>query len=445
MSPRSACRVWVLLAVVLASGWLGACASKTAMMPAPLAIRQAGRGVFDRVPESRRGGEVEVFYATDRARLADGRAGARYGSARGAGVRLGSARVRVGPEEWSWDDLTERTLDGARPRLTVTGVFEFGAIDDGAPATDASLSSGGPPDSPAMRFADSINAALDRAGKREVFVYVPGFNLTFELGLRRMAEFSHYLGREGVFVAFAWPAHSHPFAYRADRRSAFRSAEEFGDFLALLTEQTRAERIHLIASSAGAPVVSGALAALREANPGLSREALRARSRIGLVVYAASDQDADEFREMLRSGAFDAAEHVTVYASGSDAGLLLTSNFGSGDRTIGRLPASLTEEDASALVEFRDLVSVVDVTPAVDAAGRGDMWAHRYWYLNTWVSSDLITLLRHGTPPEGRALVPTEGGALWAFPPDYPGRLREAMAGCAVGDSLRPAAGAPVE
>jgi esterase/lipase superfamily enzyme len=264
-----------------------------------------------------------------------------------------------------------------------------------------------------------------------VYVYVPGFNVTFELALRRMAEFSHYLGRDGVFVAYAWPAHSHPFAYDMDRRSAMQSAGRFRDFVQYLAENTGAEKIHLIASSAGAPVVSGALVAMREeCGATMTPAQMRERTRLGHVVYAASDQDVDGFRAMLLSGADELAEHITVYSSSEDLGLVLTRHFGSGDKTIGRLPAHLTEADAALLRERAAHVTVVDATGALDDAGRGGMWSHSYWYLNSWVSSDLLGLLRHGISAERRGLVATRDGAMWGFPEDYPERLREHLMAC---------------
>lgn len=402
------------------------CASKSAMMPAPLAVRLAGGDPFDLVPPEQRSTTVGVFYATNRAPKSSGTAGATYGAALAEQVRFGAATVRLGPDGWDWDRLTREILDGARPDAIVVHVEEIGALD-AARVGDSGTPppAKGPPDGAEARFAAMINAALATCHHRDIFIYVPGINLTFEIGLRRMAEFSHYLDRDGVFLTYAWPAHPHPFAYDADRRNAIASVEGFTRFVGFLEDETDADRIHLITSSAGAPLVSGLLATMHERRPDMAGQ-----TRIGQVIYAASDQDVAGFREMLLAGADEVSEHITVYASSVDLGLVLTRHFGSGDKTIGRLPANLFDDTASVLRSHSGRVTVVDATVAVEHAGRGDLWAHRYWYLNPWVSSDLLAVLRHGLGPDARGLLAGQDGALWTFPPDYPERLHAEMAAC---------------
>ncbi|MFG0258997.1 MAG: alpha/beta hydrolase [Phycisphaerales bacterium JB041] len=423
------------------------CSPSVRMMPAPLAFREAGPDPFAAVSSERRSTSVEVFYATDREPTSPDRSSASYGSGRSGSVRLGRARVRFGPTGWGWDDLNARTAAGERPSITVTrveetdvletGVLEAGGVGAGGVGSGASMSAEGLPRASGAVFASHVNAQLARSRGRDVYVYVPGINLTFELGVRRMAEFGHYLGRDGVFMTYAWPAHDHPFAYGTDRRSARRSVEGFREFLRFLATETDAERIHLITSSAGAPVVSETLAALRDERPGASADAVRSDTKIGEVVYAASDQGVDDFREMLDSGAAEMAEHITIYSSSVDMGLMLTKVFGSGDRTIGRLPAHMRDDDAAHFARWADRVTVVDVTNAMGPAGRGDFWAHRYWYLNPWVSSDLLGVLRHRIDPAARALVPSGDGPMWRFPDDYAARLRAQLEAC----DLRPASG----
>ena len=62
-----------------------------------------------------------------------------------------------------------------------------------------------------------------------------------------------YVSDEAHFVAYAWPAHTHPFLYGVDRRQAMESIEGFIGFVRFLDERTEARRIHLVTSSAGAP------------------------------------------------------------------------------------------------------------------------------------------------------------------------------------------------
>jgi esterase/lipase superfamily enzyme len=397
-------------------------------MALPLAVRDRGIETFGPVPAEKRALNVEVFYATNRAPVGAGACGARYTSVNGWDVRLGTADVRLGEPGWDWARLTRETLAGSRPAIRVTRMEELGALCASTTQARGCASTMSPGRGAADRFASDVNRSLARSTRKDVTVYVPGFNQTFEEGLLRVAEFSYFLGHDGAFVAYPWPAHTHPFLYDLDRRQAMESIEGFIGFVRFLEERTDAQRIHLVTSSAGAPLVSGVLTALRAEHPGQSPDEMRRRTRLGQVVFAASDQDIDGFRAMLVAGDDEVCEHITVYSSSVDMGLVLTRHFGSGDRTIGRLPADLTESDANLLCRHARRLTVVDATQAIDHMGRGDIWAHRYWYRNPWVSSDLLEVLRGGAPPTARGLVPVRDGALWAFPPDYPERLR---AGCA--------------
>jgi esterase/lipase superfamily enzyme len=410
---------WAGVAVL--ASLLAGCSPETSMTALPLAVRDRGMGFT--VPADKRALNIEVFYATNRAPDAAGGSGARYTSENGWDVRLGAADVHLGEAGWDWDRLARETLAGSRPAIRVARLEEFGVLGSGAED----------------RFASDINGSLEGCPRKDVTVYVPGFNQTFEEGFVRMAEFSYFLGHHGVFVVYAWPAHTHPFLYDVDRRHAMESIEGFVGFLRFLAERTDAQRIHLVTSSAGAPLVSGALTAMRAEHAGLGADELRRQTRLGQVIFAAADQGIDGFCALLAQGADEVSEHITVYSSSVDLGLVLSRHFGSGDRTIGRLPADLTDSDADLLRRHALRLTVVDATEAVGHMGRGDFWAHRYWYRNTWVSGDLLEVLREGAPPAARGLVPVHDGALWAFPPDYPERLR---AGCGdPGDTLSRATG----
>src|SRR3546814_2089155 len=66
----------------------------------------------------------------------------------------------------------------------------------------------------------------------------------------------------------------------------------------------------------------------------------------------------------------------------------LGPRLGWGDR-------GLTSRQQKSLLEMQG-VSVIDVRRAQKLDGRGDIWAHAYWYGNSWVSSDVLRLLEIG-------------------------------------------------
>lgn len=402
-------RVLALWSAGLAALTLPGCGAAR-MMPTPLAVREVGIWPA-RVGED--GRTVEVYYATTRGLWDESAAGVRYKSEPSGALRLGSAGVRLG--DMDRESLGRGVVAGARASSRVVRVEEFGGVEAGAEVQRSLL-------------REALRARAGPGG--DVIVYVPGFNSSFRENVRLVAEFSYFLGPDTPLVLYSWPAHSHPFAYTMDRRRARESVAGFREFLRFLAEDAGAGRVHVLTSSAGAPVVSGALEAIRAEYADTDPAAVRERTRIGEVVYAASDQGEREFFEVLESGAAAMAEHITVYASRDDLGLVLTRHLGSGDITIGRLPAHLNAGEEARLLEHAARVTVVDATRASRFAGRGGIWAHSYWHLNPWVSSDLLGVLRHRLEPSRRGLAAAREGAIWEFPADYPERLGEVLVGC---------------
>lgn len=409
---------------------LAGCATK--MMPAPEIHRVRGFDVFAGVPGEARRTTLEILYATDRAPTGDDPEHARYGSDRGGPLRLGRATVHLGARGGSWERLVADAQAGRRPPISIGSVEEYGSlwttipIDD--PDFEAAWTSTTADDAArdaSRRFAEEIDEALDRSAWKEIVVYVPGFNTEFETPVRMIAQLGHFMARDGVFIAYSWPSRAHPFAYSKDRTNAAGSVRSLREFLRFLAEETRAETIHLLSYSAGAPLVSDALLQLRLMHAGEAPDEIRAALRIGNVVYAGSDEDLACFRNLFLDGVQDAVERITVYTSENDAGLALSTLFVTGSTRLGRPASGLSETDRTALRES-SRVALINVDRAKLRAGSADFFGHGYWFGNAWVSSDLILLMR-GYAPADRGLAWNEDGACWEFPRSYDDDLRRAL------------------
>lgn len=412
------------------------CAPKT--MKTPVMLVGAETTPLDLVPPEHRDNEIEVLYATDRlpkVRAGAGSPGASYLAARGLALRLGVATVRLGGADDDWASLHAETIERGRvPGGSIRGLDEYGPLWTTIPSTDrdafeAALASTLPSDpvrEPAMRFAELVNEWLADVHCPEIFVYVPGYNTSFATAVYRTAEFCQVAGRDGVFIAYSWPAQSNPFNYVGDSVTARVSARNLRQFLLYLGEQTDARRIHVLSYSAGAPIVTEALLQLRLIHAGSTQEEMRDALRLGSIVYAGSDEDVDLFRNLFMDNVEDLCESMTVYTSDADAGLGMSRSFMSGTPRLGSPIDALSDADLEALRRSSgDHGGFVDVTEAMDAAGRGDIFAHGYWYLNPWVSGDIFMTVRYGLSPSERGLVRGEDDAFWNFPDDYDVRVRE--------------------
>ena len=113
------------------------------------------------------------------------------------------------------------------------------------------------PRQPARRFADSVNAKLAVSKRKHVFVYVHGYKVTFENPVLVATELWHYLGYDGVFIAYAWPSTPSKWAYLKDTETAAGYARNLRIFLDYLADETDAEQIHVVGYSAGHGLLRG--------------------------------------------------------------------------------------------------------------------------------------------------------------------------------------------
>ena len=92
--------------------------------------------------------------------------------------------------------------------------------------------------------------------QKQVFVFVPGFNVSFENALRRTAQIAYDVDFDGAAVLFSWPSGSGLMSYLySSEQNAGRPANQLMAFLEKFVAQTGATKIHLIAHSMGSVVL----------------------------------------------------------------------------------------------------------------------------------------------------------------------------------------------
>lgn len=439
-------RATAILIAGLAFSPLAGCGGSSLWKP-PLSVSANGDYAAT-VPPAVRTTQAQLFYATDRESRADLSPGSRYGTKRALALTLGVATLRFGERDWSWDELAQRTAAGDSVPLALLDVHEFGSLPSTVPprvngsashATAATPAATPSPDHSASgvdAFARQIDAAMDQSSQRTITIFVHGFNTSFTGALYRAAGLWQMSARRGVVVTYSWPAHDHPFSYEIDRESGALTARSLREFILMLADHTKVERINLLTYSAGAPTLAAALHQLRLMYANDPPETVQRSTRIGQIVFAGADLDPDLFTIATLDRLQDLARHVTLYTSSSDMGLVLADLFYYDDARLGRADRPLTPEGRAALLGSG--VNVIDVTYAQRRAGGGDMWSHGYWYGNSWVSSDVIRLLLTDDDPAARGLVRNGDDIVWRFPDDYPQRLDHARNGQA-----KPAAASP--
>jgi len=269
------------------------------------------------------------------------------------------------------------------------------------------------------RWLASLNAALDAGAGSDILVYVHGFNTNFLVNTGMAAEMWHYAGREGAVVSFAWPSRYRLLGYGADKANADYAVRHLRLLLEFLAERSNAERIHILAHSAGCPIVVDAMRELRLIDSALRRDEVLAKYRIGRVVLAAPDMDLMRFFNAKLDGFDDLAEWVSIYASSEDDALLV-SGWLFGEERLGDSVGHLTEWERQEIAGFVN-AEIVDVTKPEDLLG--DFLGHSYYHRDPWVSSDVLLMLKYGLSAAERGLVHNGETGFWEFPDDYLDRL----------------------
>jgi esterase/lipase superfamily enzyme len=387
------------------------------LMPAPVVYSAAK---FDPFPASNTPvtkEETALFYVTDRAPAGPEDKQLRYTNQRGQLSRVGVAEVALSPTVQNWDQFRQITLYGNRDRkylLNVSGVNEIGVMPYSVAELYPSPPSKSEMGATGRAFAKQVNRQLSLSRNKDVFIYIHGYNVDFEYSTLVSKELQHFLGYQGAFISYNWAATPNRFAYFKDQESASATRRNLRSLIEYLSDHTQAERINIIGYSAGSRLAFEVTYQIALQNKG------SAGPRLGKVLLISSDLDRSYVAHALADGLLKAVDRLSVYLSGTDAALGMSSRIFGRDR-LGQVWA---EGDVWPALEQRlselKKLEMIDVTEAESSdAGNG----HWYFQSSPWASSDMFVTLLTDLPAQKRGLVRAPGEAFWTFPADYPQRI----------------------
>jgi esterase/lipase superfamily enzyme len=418
------CLVAALWLVVLG---LSGCVTERLLMPTPIIYALGTEPTYANLDERRKEPTVEVLYVTDRAPITDEAGRQDYGIARSPSMAFGTADIAFGVDA-SWEELAAdaRRTDRIAPLvLAIQSVTELDRsppfpvpfiIEDGRPVTEPAVQA--ELERVTEAFNDQIRAQLATTSRKEVFIFVHGIQNSFAEAAYTVAELWHYFGREGVPIAYTWPAGGGGLlrGYTYDRESSEFTVTHMKTFLRLLTRMPEVEGVHVISHSRGTDVVTTAIRELLiEAHA--KGEDPRARYRIKNLVLAAPDLDLDvmlqrTFGERIATG----VDRLTIYTSKGDKALGVSEMLFGGLTRVG-------QADELILPEYmRTTASRVENVAFIEYKGTeaGD-FGHNYFRKNPAVASDLVLTVRYDRDPgaeNGRPLTP-KGLIFWQIGDRY--------------------------
>ena len=234
---------------------------------------------------------------------------------------------------------------------------------------------------PQNEFLRTMRQQINEAPSKDVFIFVHGFNVSFEDAARRTAQMAYDLDFSGTPLMFSWPSQSSITAYFADEAAVNDSGYKMTEFLDAVVTQSGARHIHLIAHSMGNRALIEALQTF------LSRRTPDRRERVfGQIVFTAPDVDRDYFTDAMQS-LRGAADRVTLYASSNDYALRLSQFFH-------HAPRAGTAGDVIVRMAGLDTIDM--------SAVKADLLGHSYFASNAGAIADIFRLLWRGDPPPKR-------------------------------------------
>jgi len=426
----------IYLLLLLSAVMVGGCSKTVYMMPAPAAISSGELDPFADTPEEERSSDIMVGYATNR-KPVGAKQSRFYTRDFDQDVRLGTAAVRIGDGEKSWEEIRELSREGVRKEqviLSMDHVEELAVLE----AND-SLDTLTPE---MQKVMENFSRYINKSPLKDVTVYVHGANNNFYRTAAQAAQYRHFTGRTAVVILYSWPSAESIVRYGTDISNIKQSVPAFVRFLKLLAKHTTARRINILAYSAGSTLTTESLAVLGRDTSNPDRQAYKDSLRLGSIYFAAPDADFDEWVKQFQSYE-DIVGRVTVTVNQNDAVLAIaqedhrarsTQSWERETSTKSRLGRpdldDISSADADWLInQTKDSkFDVIDIDPtSIPGLGKGD---HDFWYNSPWVSTDALLGINLGVSPGERGLAERKGdagGHIWYFPPDYEQRVVEAL------------------
>jgi esterase/lipase superfamily enzyme len=355
--------------------------------------------------------------------------GVHYENQRGFALRLGMAEVILGGKTLDWVEARRITLLKNRSEaypLKVSAVNEFGVLDRStSELMDPELL---PSDLQAATttFSQLVNAKLAISRKKEILIYVHGYKVVFDNpAVLVTTELWHFLGYDGVAIAFAWPATPSRWAYFSDIETAALSSFNLRMLIEYLAEETDAESINIIGYSAGTRVVIDALAQLALIHGRTPPADLKRELPIGQVILVGSDYDRGLICRPFDGRHVDPARKSDHLCTSEMDRALSLSQWIFGRNRLGQMWTQRPlKPHLQTFLEKNESLRIIDVTNA-ESAGAGN--GHAYFRSSPWVSSDVLVSLYFGLSPEQRGLVKYPDMPVWHFPDDYLNRLQSLL------------------
>ncbi|MBD9626538.1 alpha/beta hydrolase [Ensifer sp. ENS06] len=354
-------------------------------------------------------GAPDLLYITNREPTVASGNRLSYGAKRAIFLSFGSVSIlpkgnsSAGKSEFRVDAVSETGRFPATPYGVVTTASGLRRTPEAVAAHEQAVAS----------LQVEIARRLATAGRKEVVVFVHGYNNSFDDAALATDEICRSLQNQFVCIILTWPAGGTGgsfFGYNIDRESSEFAVADFKKAVRAIAETKGVERLHLLAHSRGTDVLASVMQQLAiEAY--VSRSSLWQRYKIANAVFFAPDIDLDVASSKLFAWVSDpdlafgsksipstlpsqGSLHLTVYSSPRDEALKASTIISGsvlrlGQLAVGNLPRGRNE--AASKWEGSHMGGLVDF---VEFSGGGGFIGHSYFLSDATIKTDLVALIR---------------------------------------------------
>ena len=244
-------------------------------------------------------------------------------------------------------------------------------------------------------FFAALSAQIQGSAKKSAFLFVHGYNVSFEDAARRTGQMAYDLGFDGAPLFYSWPSQGTVSGYMIDETNIEWSAANLAGFLVDFLSTTDAQNVYLIAHSMGNRGLTRAISTVLAQQPALAR-------RLTEIILTAPDIDAEIFKRDIVPALAGVKHPITLYASSEDLALAASK----------RVHGYARAGDSGTGLIVMDGVETIDAT-GVDTS----LLKHSYFAEKRSALSDMFYLIKNEARPDQRFLNPVRNaaGRYWAF------------------------------
>ena len=229
---------------------------------------------------------------------------------------------------------------------------------------------------------DYFHHSINMQKSLRSFVFVHGFNVSFDEAAKRTAQMTYDMEFEGTPIFYSWPSKSSLLGYTYDSDNIEYTEGHLKSFIVDIIEKCPDQQLHFIGHSMGSRGLTKALANVFRDYPQYS-------DRVSQIILAAPDIDAEIFRNNIAPYLTSKNRNITLYSSSNDYALKASELVNGNDR-LG---------DTKPNIFIHDGIETIDASSTKDGIlGLG----HSYFGAKSSIIYDIDMLLDLGLKAEFR-------------------------------------------